>query len=159
MDKKIDLFSQVDFLVGEGGYSAFSIFSNTRECYRKNRCTRDFTVPKAYRGFWAASTEPPSVVLITISYQSKRAHHKGMLFCLAVANHLDAKLIFVIYNVILIISDFFFILFNINFSFGVLYLNASVGKMFKNKLTTATGNAMENAQMFGINNIGRKPIG
>ena len=80
-------------------------------------------------------------------------------FFLAVANHLDAKLIFVIYNVILIISDFFFILFNINFSFGVLYLNASVGKMFKNKLTTATGNAMENAQMFGINNIGRKPIG
>ena len=78
---------------------------------------------------------------------------------MAVPNHLDAKLIFVIYDVIFIISDFFFILFNINFSFGVLYRKIIVGSIFKNKLTTATGSAIEKAQTFAINNIGKKPIG
>ena len=31
--------------------------------------------------------------------------------------------------------------------------------MFKNKLTAATGSAIEIAHTFGINNIGKKPIG
>ena len=55
--------------------------------------------------------------------------------------------------------DFLCILFSIVFSLGVLYRSASVGKMFKNKFTTATGKAIDTEQIFGINSIGRKPIG
>ena len=54
---------------------------------------------------------------------------------------------------------FRFMRFSIACSFGVLYRSASVGKMFKNKLTIATGKAIESAHIFGINSIGRKPIG
>ena len=57
------------------------------------------------------------------------------------------------------ISDLFLILVNRDFNCGVLYLSASVGRIFKNKLTIATGRAMENAHTLGMNSIGKKPIG
>ena len=74
-------FSILFITLNDGGYSAFSIFSNTCGCYRKNYCTRDFGSPQNLSRLCGCVAEPPSAVLITISYQSKRAHHKGMLFC------------------------------------------------------------------------------
>ena len=46
------------FLVGDGGYSAFSIFSNTCECYRKNCCTRDFGSPQNLSRLCGCVAEP-----------------------------------------------------------------------------------------------------
>ena len=42
---------------------------------------------------------------------------------------------------------------------GVLYLSASVGKIFKNKLTIATGSAIVSEQVFGNVSIAKKPMG
>ena len=53
-------------------------------------------------------------------------------------------------------TDFLFIRCSIIFSFGVLYRKANVGRMFRNKFTTAIGKAIETAQIFGINSMGRK---
>ena len=66
----------------------------------------------------------------------------------------------VIYSCFVItFTDFLFIRCSIIFSFGVLYRKANVGRMFRNKFTTATGKAIDTEQTFGINNIGRKPMG
>jgi hypothetical protein len=54
---------------------------------------------------------------------------------------------------------FLFILINIDFSFGVLYLSASVGSMFKNRFTTATGMAIVNLHTPLTVSIAKNPIG
>ena len=56
MDKKIDLFSQVDFLVGAGGYSASVWFRPLRAVPEITTLFETLAVPKGYRAFWAAST-------------------------------------------------------------------------------------------------------
>ena len=54
-----------DFRFGGSGWILCAPwFFDRSERLRKIGVARDFTVPKAYRGFWAASTEPPSALLI-----------------------------------------------------------------------------------------------
>ena len=62
--EKDDCESNRLFLVGAGGYSVPAPFRPLRAVLETFCVARDFTVPKAYRGFWAASTEPPSALLI-----------------------------------------------------------------------------------------------
>ena len=82
-----------DFRFGGSGWILCAPwFFDRSERLRKSGGARDFTVPKAYRGFWAASTEPPSVVLILLafSYQNKKPVHSDWFIVLAVTNYYDA---------------------------------------------------------------------
>ena len=81
--RKLILTNELSFiLAGVVGYSASATFRPLRAVSEMFRCTRDFTVPKSYRAFRAATTNPmgshPSFF-----YINKNSRPKGLLFLLA----------------------------------------------------------------------------